>query len=98
MSAPSATGAFHGATGRGGKAIETRSFTVLIERDPDEEVWVTYVPSLGHLSTFGDTRDEALAHTHEAIQGYLEAAAKEGLRVPATRGEPEWVELEVSTP
>ena len=52
---------------------------MLIERDPDEKVWVTYVPTLGQLSTYGDTRAEALEQTREAITGYLEAAARERL-------------------
>ena len=74
-----------------------RKFKVLIEWDSEDETWVTYVPSLGHLSTYGDTREEALAQTREAILGYLEAAAKEGLDVSAA-GEAEIVELEVATP
>ncbi len=75
-----------------------RRFSVLLEWDSEDKVWVTYVPSLGHLSTYGETRDEALAQTREAIVGYLEAAAKEGLPVPPTDTETEVVELEVATP
>ena len=74
-----------------------RKFKVLIEWDPKDEVWVTYVPVLGHLSTYGDTREEALAQTREAILGYLEAAAKEGLAI-ATESEADIVEIEVATP
>jgi predicted RNase H-like HicB family nuclease len=50
----------------------TRNFRVLLVRDPDS--WVTYVPALNFLSTFGDTRDDALEHTREAILLYLEGA------------------------
>lgn len=72
-----------------------RQFQVVLEWDAEDQVWVTYVPSLGFLSTYGDTRDEALAQTREAITGYLEAAAKEGISVPAN--EPaELVQLEVA--
>ncbi len=28
---------------------------VLVEWDPEDQVWVTLVPSLDHLSTYGDT-------------------------------------------
>jgi predicted RNase H-like HicB family nuclease len=45
-------------------------------------VWVTYVPALNCLSTYGEIREQALANTREAILGYLEAAAKEGILVP----------------
>lgn len=62
--------------------MATRRFHVLIEWDPDDKVWVTYVPALGHLSTYGDTREEALEQTREAVIGYLEAAAKEHLPIP----------------
>src|SRR5207245_220814 len=51
-----------------------RRFKVLLERDARDRVWVTYVPNLGNLSTFGDTREEALDQTREAILGYLETA------------------------
>jgi len=78
--------------------METRRFGVLLEWDPITRVWVTFVPSLDSLSTYGDTREEALEQTREAILGYFEAAAKEGLPVPEADLEPEVVELEVATP
>lgn len=49
---------------------------MLLEWDPSAEVWVTFVPSLDSLSTYGETREEALEQTREAILGHLEAAAK----------------------
>jgi predicted RNase H-like HicB family nuclease len=58
-----------------------REFQVFIEYDPTEKAWVTYVPALDHLSTFGSTRDEALASTREAILGYLEAAESAGIKL-----------------
>ena len=60
-----------------------RRFKVLLEWDPNDQVWVTYVPALEYISTFGDTREEALERTREAILGYLEAAEKEGIEAPA---------------
>ena len=58
-----------------------REFHVVLEWDADEKLWVTYVPVLNYLSTYGETREEALANTQEAILGYLEAAAREGIAV-----------------
>lgn len=72
-----------------------RHFQVLVEWDPEDRVWVTHVPALNGLSTFGDTRDEALANTREAIEGYLEAAAKEGIAIPSDR-QMEVLDLEVA--
>lgn len=58
-----------------------REFQVFVEYDPAEKAWVTHVPALDHLSTFGLTRDEALANTREAILGYLEAAESAGIKL-----------------
>lgn len=63
-------------------AVTARRFKVLLEWDGEDKVWVTYVPGLNHLSTFGATREEALEHTREAVLGYLEAAEKEGIPIP----------------
>jgi predicted RNase H-like HicB family nuclease len=75
--------------------MTSRRFQVLIEHDRDDDAWVTLVPALDWLSTYGRTRGEALANTSEAILGYLEAAAKEGLPVPEFIDEAELVEIEV---
>ena len=72
-----------------------RHFKVILEWDTEESLWVTYVPSLGHLSTYGKTKDEALEMTREAIVGYFEAAAKEGFAEPSMP-EPEILDLEVA--
>jgi predicted RNase H-like HicB family nuclease len=74
-----------------------RRYGILVEWDPSARVWVTFVPSLDSLSTYGKTRESALEQTREAILGYLEAAAKEGLPVPEADAEPEVVEVEVAT-
>lgn len=73
-----------------------RKYNVLIEWNPDEKVWVTYVPSLNYLSTFGETREEALEMTRDAIIGYLEAAEKEGIPIPPGDTEAELIKLEVA--
>lgn len=77
--------------------MTARRFKVLVEWDPADRVWVTYVPALDNMSTYGDTRDEALENTREAILGYVEAAEKEGIPVPAGGPEAELVEVEVIT-
>ena len=75
-----------------------RRFKVLVEWDPEDQVWVTLVPSLDHLSTYGDTGEEALEQTREAILGYLEALGKIGAPLPRAGAEPELVEVEVGGP
>jgi predicted RNase H-like HicB family nuclease len=68
----------------------------VLEWDAEESVWVSYVPALNHLSTYGATREEALAETKEAILGYLEAAEKEHIEVPEPAGSIELTELEIA--
>ena len=82
----------------GTNAMGARSFQVVLEWDPEDQLWVTYVPILDYLSTFWETREEAFANTKEAIIGYLEAAAKEGLTVPAGGTGAEQVSIEIPVP
>jgi predicted RNase H-like HicB family nuclease len=76
--------------------MSVRQFQTLLEWDADDKVWVTYVPALDYLPTFGETREQALDNTKEAILGYLEAAAKEGIPVPDSDTETELVTVEVA--
>ncbi len=55
------------------------------------------MPGLNSLSTYGDTREEALEQTREAILGYLQAAERAGFPVSEAEIEAEVVELEVGT-
>jgi predicted RNase H-like HicB family nuclease len=60
----------------------TAAFKIVLEWDSDDHVWVSHVPDLGGMSTYGDTLEEAVAQTREAILGYLETAAEQGLSLP----------------
>ena len=60
-------------------ATKSRIYRVLLDWDEESRVWVTYVPELGNISTYGETEEEALAATREMILGYLEAAKKENI-------------------
>lgn len=77
--------------------MTTQRFRVLVEWDAGDRVWVTTVPALDGLSTYGESREEAIEQTREAILGYLEAGEKEGLPAPIDDGEIELVEVEVAT-
>jgi predicted RNase H-like HicB family nuclease len=71
-------------------------YDVLLEYDPEDKVWVSYVPRLNWLSTYGTSRRQAMARTREAIIGYLEATAKEGLPAPAGDEKLELTSVEVA--
>ena len=72
-----------------------RTFQVIVEFDPDEDVWVTYLPALNMLSTYGETREESLVMTEEAIQGYLGVVEQEGIAVLGGARTVELVQLDV---
>ena len=61
-----------------------QAIPVEMEWDEDAAKWVTYVPLLNNISTFGNTQTEALDHTREMIVAYVESMADEGLTLPLT--------------
>jgi predicted RNase H-like HicB family nuclease len=68
-------------------------YRVVLEHDRADDVWVTHVPALNGLSTFGPSRAVALERTREAILGYLDVIHETGLAPAET--DLEVVELEV---
>jgi len=58
-----------------------------MEWDPEDHVWIAQVPTLNHLSTYGETDQEAVNKCGEAILGFFEASEKEGLPLPLTPAE-----------
>ncbi|HVP49003.1 MAG TPA: type II toxin-antitoxin system HicB family antitoxin [Bryobacteraceae bacterium] len=63
-------------------ALVSLPFKIVLEWDADDHVWVSHVPALGDISTYGDTLEEAVSQTREAILGYLETAAEEQIPLP----------------
>ena len=63
-------------------------YTVLFE-PVEEGGYVVTCPSLPGLVTEGDTLQEARANAAEAIRGYLETLAKDGLSIPPEDPEPQ---------
>ena len=58
------------------------AFEIRLEWDPADRVWVSHVPSLGGLSSYGATSQEASEMTREAVLGYLETAEDLGKSLP----------------
>jgi antitoxin HicB len=60
-----------------------RTYTYTIQLEPDDGGgFNVYVPALPGCVTQGETFQEAVAMAQEAIQGYLEALAKQGEPIP----------------
>jgi antitoxin HicB len=68
-------------------AMHEYRYTVLFE-PAEEGGYVVTCPALPGLVTEGDTLEEARAMAAEAIRGYLESLAKDGLPPPAEDPEP----------
>jgi|HubBroStandDraft_1064217.scaffolds.fasta_scaffold2268235_1 predicted RNase H-like HicB family nuclease len=61
--------------------------TVQMERDVESGAWVTDVPELNGISTFGETQEQALDSTRDMILAYLESVEDLQLPVPLGRDE-----------
>jgi predicted RNase H-like HicB family nuclease len=54
-------------------------FSIVMEKDISDGGYTVTVPGLPGCVTEGDTFEDALINAQEAIRGYFEALAKEGL-------------------
>ncbi len=62
------------------RSTRVREFTVVLE--PDEEGFHVFCPALKGCHSWGATKEEALRNIAEAIQLWLETAAKRGIPIP----------------
>ena len=62
-----------------------RSITVKLEWDPETANWMSFIPELNNISTFGKTQEEALEHTRDLLRGYLETCEAHGCHLPLTQ-------------
>ena len=61
---------------------ETDLIAVEMEWDEKTRSWVSRVPELDGISTFGSSYEEALDRTAEMIVGWIETMRELGLRLP----------------
>ena len=61
-------------------------YRIIIERDPEEGVYIASVPSLPGCHTFGRTIEEAIDMAKEAIEAYIETFIDLGKEVPTDEG------------
>lgn len=62
-----------------------KDLTVQIEWDDETQSWVTCIPELNGISTFGATQEEALQQTRDLVIGYLDSMEERGLQLPVSR-------------
>lgn len=58
-----------------------------VEKDAQQKVYVTYVPELGNISTFGETLEHALEYTRDLILTYIVSMDDDGLPLPFSKTE-----------
>jgi len=68
-----------------GNAVKVMRQVILY---PGEDgYWVAECPSLPGCVSQGKTKEEAIVHIKEAIQGYIEALEEDSLPIPSERFE-----------
>ena len=78
--------------------MEHRSYTVLLEPDPDVGGFTATVPAVPEIATEGDDETHALAMAREAIEIYLRHAAEIGIPGGAERMPFRLAAVEVDVP
>ncbi len=73
-----------------------RQYTIILDPDEEEGGYTVTVPALPGCITQGETLEEAIAMARDAIQGYLEALAKDGQPIPEERQHPQALTISVA--
>ena len=55
-------------------SVEPRHYSMVIEWDPEDQIYVVTVPELPGCRTHGQTYEDAVRHGQEAIESWIEAA------------------------
>ncbi len=63
-------------------------YSMLLEWDPDDNIYVVTVPELRGCRTHGRTYEEAARRGQEAIESWVAAARADGDAIPAPRAAP----------
>ena len=58
-----------------------------MDTDLRDKLFVTYVPELNNISTFGETLEDALEHTRDLILTYVVSMDDDGLPLPYSKEE-----------
>ena len=64
---------------------QERHYSVVIEWDPEDRIFVATVPSLPGCATHGRTYEEAARQTQDAIDSWLVTAEADGTPAPQPR-------------
>jgi predicted RNase H-like HicB family nuclease len=62
-----------------------KRYSMLIQWDPEDQIYVVTGPDLAGCQTHGATWEEAVLQGQEAIESWIEAAIDAGEAIPAPR-------------
>jgi predicted RNase H-like HicB family nuclease len=74
--------------------MEVRTYTVKIEPCEEGGYWA-FVPALPGCFTQGETLDEVVRMTREAIEGFVEVLAEKGQPIPVEHHDPRFLTLDI---
>jgi predicted RNase H-like HicB family nuclease len=60
-------------------------YSLVVEWDPEDEIYIATVPELPGCRTHGSTYEDAVRNAQDAINSWLDAARAWGTPIPAPR-------------
>ena len=73
-----------------------RQYTIIMEPDIDQGGYTVTVPALPGCVTQGETLEQCIERTREAIAGYIESLQSDGLPVPEETERPQMLTIDVA--
>ena len=73
-----------------------RTYTIILEPDTEEGGYTVTVPALPGCITQGDTLETCIERAKEAIAGYIESLAAEGMPIPEETERPQMITINVA--
>ncbi len=64
---------------------EAKHYSMIIEWDPDDKIYVVTVPELPGCMTHGRTYEEAIQQGQDAIESWIMVAKELGRAIPAPK-------------
>ena len=75
---------------------EVRSYTLVIEHDPDDGGYLASFPALKGCQTWGQTYEEAVRYAEEALALFIEVMIEDNEPLPIDNGGPGVATLSVT--
>jgi predicted RNase H-like HicB family nuclease len=67
------------------RKLQYDHYSMIIEWDPDDSIFVVTVPELPGCRTHGETYEDAVKHGQQAIESWIDAARVWGNPIPKPR-------------